>query len=79
VFYRPVFTGRVHRLEDQQNRVTIVGIKQALQRAQTLYMVVQDVLVIILGFEVGIDRCRLIAQPNLLTGGNGKVTRSDFH
>ncbi len=56
VLDRAVFAGRVHRLEDEEEGVAIVGIKQALQLAQFLHLAGEHLTIMRFGFIEGLDR-----------------------
>ena len=64
----PILAGRVHCLEDQQDRIAIRRVVQALQFAQLLDVSFEEFVVLLLRFAKCLHPCRPLFEFDLCTG-----------
>src|SRR6185295_12350808 len=74
-----ILAGRIHRLENQQHRIFVGGIKTLLQPVQPLDMIAQHLLVIILGLVNRLDPGGPLAQMHAFSFSHAEIIRMDFH
>ena len=68
-----VFSGRIHRLKDQQDGIAIGRVEQLLLRAQMRDVFVQKLFVLLLRLVYGIDLGRPLFKIDLMPFLNAKV------
>ena len=76
---RAVLAGPVHPLEDQQQRVPVGRVVEALERAQLGDVVSQELPIALLRRGDGVDTRRPLVEVDLVSGRDPEVLRSDWH
>ena len=64
--FRPVLPCGVHRLEDHQERVAVVGVEDVLEFAEFFGVPGEELFVVVLGGVEGFDRCRPFFEGDIL-------------
>jgi hypothetical protein len=72
-----ILSRRIHRLEDQQDRIAVSCVEDLLQRTQLCDVVLQRVLVMPLRLKHGLHVCRPFAQIDLLSLSDTKLFCAD--
>ena len=68
-----VFSGRIHRLKDQQDGMAVGGVEKLLLRAQLRDVVFQKLLILLLRLVHGIDHRRPFLEVDLVSFPHPKV------
>jgi hypothetical protein len=74
-----VLAGAVHALEDQQQRIAVGCVVKLLQRAQLFHVFLQEFLIPLLRFRIGIDNRRPFAEVDLFVCRHTVIFRIDGH
>jgi hypothetical protein len=74
-----VLAGRVHGLEDDQQRVAVVGVEPRLQVAQAPDMAVELAAIVGLRAVIRRDARRPLPQAQPAAGSDAEIVRVDLH
>jgi hypothetical protein len=74
-----VLTGRVRRLQDQQDGVRVGRLEQLLKRAQLSDVLAQEFLVVLLRAIHGVDESRPFLEFARVFLANPKICRNRLH
>ena len=76
---RTVLAGRVHPLEDQQERISVGRVVEALERAQLGDVFSQQFPIVLVRRGGGVDARRPLVEVDLVSGSDPEVVRVDLH
>src|SRR5450432_519281 len=79
VFDRAVLARRIHRLEDQEQRVAVGSVEKLLMLAQLFDMTMQHRLIVVLGLVDGIDQRRPFLEIDLVAFCDTEILRTYLH
>ena len=75
----PVFSSRIHRLENQQDGVGVGCVEKLLQRAEVRDVLVQKLLIMLLRLVHRIDDRRPFPEVDRVSSPHPEILCTDFH
>ena len=79
MFDGAVLARGVHGLEDEQQRITVGGIKNALQIAQLLDALAQNVFIMLFRIVIRLHHCGPLLEVDILALAHAEVFGMLFH